>query len=83
MENVEKQLPEKQKGKWRLNLAEQSMVELFQQLELDQCVQLFKQNYDNYSSLLKNKLYVVMGAKYVWGAEYKPNKNKQKKPYKY
>lgn len=54
---------------------ESQMVQLFQQLSVEQCIELFKQNYDNYSPLLKNRLYVVIGAKTVWGEVYTPNKN--------
>lgn len=58
------------------------MIKLFQQLTLEQCIELFKKNYGNYSPYLKNKLYVIIGAKSVWGEEYKPNKfyNKDKNP---
>ena len=54
---------------------ESQMVQLFQQLTIEQCIELFKQNYDNYSPLLKNRLYVVIGAKTVWGKDYISNKN--------
>lgn len=65
----------KQRKSNKLSLEECSMVQLYQQLTVDQCVELFKKNYDNYGPLLKNRLYVVIGAKIVWGNEYTPNKN--------
>ena len=42
-----------------------TMMQLFQQLTLDQCVELFKQNYGNYSKFLRNKLYIIIAAKYI------------------
>ena len=65
----------KSKNTFQLTDEENALVQLFQQLTIEQCVELFKKNYDNYRSGLKNKLYVVIGAKFVWGEDYKPNKN--------
>ena len=66
----------------RLTDEENSMVQLYQQLTIEQCAELFKQNENTYSPPLKNRLYVVIGAKFVWGKDYIPNKNvdRSKKP---
>ena len=73
--NFDNMKSKKQRIAQELTAEEHSMVQLYQQLTVDQCVELFKKNYDNYGSRLKNRLYVVIGAKIVWGADYVPNKN--------
>ena len=61
------------KNHYILTDEELPMVKLFQQLTLEQCKELFKKNYNNYSLALKCKLYGVIAAKYVWEDEYVPN----------
>ena len=60
----------------KLTSDEMSMLQLFQQLPLEQCIELFKTNYNNYSYQLRTKLYIIIGAKSVWGEKYEPNHNK-------
>lgn len=56
-----------------------NIVHLYQQLTLEQCKELFLRQKDTFNCKLKNAVYVVIAAKYVYGDEYVPNKNKKQK----
>lgn len=53
-----------------------NIIALYQQLTIDQCKELFLRQRDSIPKNLKNKLYSLIGAKYVYGEDYVPNKNR-------
>lgn len=46
------------------------MFRFFQQLTIEQCLELMNTNYNNYSAYLKILLFVVIGSELYWVDEY-------------
>lgn len=53
-----------------------NIIQLYQQLTLEQCKELFLRQKDTFNNKLKTSVYVLIAAKYVYGDEYVPNKNR-------
>lgn len=67
-----------EKKKITLSDQDYQMFRLFQQLTIEQCLELMKKNYSNYSAYLRKLLFAVIGSKLYWGDKYVPDYNPKK-----
>lgn len=55
------------------------IIELYQSLTIEQCVELYLRQYDNLKPWERRSVLSIIGAKTVYKEEYRPNYKKSKK----
>lgn len=55
-----------------MRLSADPLVSLYQTLPIEQCVELYKKQHDNIPLVQRRAVLSVIGAKFVYGADYTP-----------